>query len=351
MKILYSFNKDGYEAEYWMREIAGASTERYEFIPFNYGPYLNPSLYIRAQLLDNLYFGQHPPLFRLYADFEARIRELRADAVIVDTCPPYHPDFLRRMPLYKVLRIADGPVSAYDRDFAYLHAYDHILYHSRAYSRDMSMPEKLQYCGVRNADLWPLALFDAMFDPTKTEETVLAHSRDIEIVFIGALHVAKMEMLAKIKKAFGYRIRMRGVASLKKNIYYNLKYGFPGWMRPVRFEDYVPLYQRSRIGINIHNRGKYTVGSYRLFDLPGNGVMQISDGGEWLKDFFEEGEEIVGYDNVDELVDKVSYYLDHDEERNRIALGGYRRVMRQHRFRERMRQAGELIEMGMQKIG
>ncbi len=79
--------------------------------------------------------------------------------------------------------------------------------------------------------------------------------------------------------------------------------------------------------------------------------MQISDGGEWLKDFFEEGEEIVGYDNVDELVDKVAYYLDHDEERNRIALGGYRRVMRQHRFRERMRQAGELIEMGMQKIG
>jgi spore maturation protein CgeB len=348
MRILYSFNKEGFEAEYWTREIAAASTNNCQFVPFNHGRYLNPLLYIRAQLLDNLYYQQHSALLRMYDDFDRKMREIDADAVIVDNCPPYHPDFLRRMPYYKVLRIADGPISAYDRDFAYLHAYDHILYHSPAYSRDMSMPEKLSYCGAKHFDFWPHALFDAMFDPRETKETILTHPRDVEVIFVGALHVTKMAMLAKIKKALGSRVRIHGVANLRKNVYYNLRYGFPGWVRPVRFEDYVPLYQRSLIGINLHNRGKYTVGSYRLFDLPGNGVMQISDGGEWLGYFFEEGNEIVGYDDVDDLIDKVRFYLDHAEERKRIALNGYRRVMKDHRFNQRMMQAVDLIRSRME---
>jgi len=42
---------------------------------------------------------------------------------MVDTCPPYHPDWLCKLPVFKVLRVADGPLAAYDRDFAYAHAY------------------------------------------------------------------------------------------------------------------------------------------------------------------------------------------------------------------------------------
>jgi spore maturation protein CgeB len=109
----------------------------------------------------------------------------------------------------------------------------------------------------------------------------------------------------------------------------------------------VPLYQRTKIGFNVHNRGEYTVGSYRLFDLPGNGVMQISDGGDHLQSFFTVGEEIERYSDADELVDKIRYYLAHDEERKRIALNGYRRVMADHRFRFRMKQAVDLIARGM----
>ena len=172
----------------------------------------------------------------------------------------------------------------------------------------------------------------------------------VDIVFVGALHVGKMPFLAKIKKHFGRHLRIYGIASLKKELYFNLKYRYPSWIRPIPFEQYVPLYQRAKIGFNLHNRGKYTVGGYRLFDLPANGVMQISDGGEYLEEFFKVGEEIVGYDNIDDLIDKLRYYLIQDEERKRIALNGYRRVMREHRFSYRMQQLGELIEKGMARI-
>jgi spore maturation protein CgeB len=163
------------------------------------------------------------------------------------------------------------------------------------------------------------------------------------------MHLGKMPLLAKVKKALGKRCRMHGLTSWKRNLYFNFQFGFPGWIRPVAGQAYVPLYQRAKIGFNVHNRGDFTVGNYRLFELPANGVMQISDGGEYLNEFFKVGEEIIAYKNADELIDLLHYYLTHDEERQQIALNGYRRVRRDHRIRDRLRQAGELIRQNIQQ--
>jgi spore maturation protein CgeB len=347
MRILYSFNKKGFEADYWTREIAAASDAGHTFLPFNHGGYVDPYTIVRAQALDDAYYEERPGLMRLYADFEARVRELSVDAVIVDNVLPYHPEFLRRLDVHKVMRTSDGPLSAYDRDFAYVHAYDQVLYHSPAYSRDLGMEEKLRYVGAKRADFWPLALFDAVWDTSQTEETILAHERDVDVVFVGALFVGKMPLIARVKKAFGRRCRVYGLTTVKRNLYYNARFGFPGWVRPLPFEEYVPLYQRAKIGFNVHNRGDYTVGGYRLFELPANGVMQISDGGEYLSSFYEVGKEIVGYREADDLIDKIRYYLEHDDERRRIAQAGFRAVTGRHRIRDRLHQAAALIEEAM----
>jgi spore maturation protein CgeB len=153
--------------------------------------------------------------------------------------------------------------------------------------------------------------------------------------------------LAKMKKAFGSRLMLRGRSSFKSNAYFNLKYGFPGWVTPISYEDYVPLYQRAKIGINVHNRGKFTVGGYRMFDLPGNGAMQICDGEEYLSAYYREGEEVVGYSSVDDLIDKVRYYLDHPAERERIARNGYRRVMASHRIHQRLDELGAIVNAAL----
>lgn len=349
MNILYSYNKRGFEAEYWEREIASASTGEFRFIPFNHDPYLDPQRYARAQLLDNLYFDRHPDLLRLYADVRSLIDGRRINVLVVDNYFPYHPEFLRSLPVYRVLRTTDGPVCAYDRDFAYLHAYDHVLYHSTAYSAELSMAEKLRYCGARQADFLPLGLFEVAYRAGIDETTIFAHERDIDVIFIGRLHRGKMDFLARIKRALGPRLRMHGLTSPLRNVYWNMKFGFPGWIRPARFDEYVPLYQRAKIGFNVHNRGDYTVGSYRLFDLPGNGVMQISDGGRQLDDFFRVGEEVERYAGVDDLIDRIRFYLANDAERQRIALNGFRRVHAEYRYAAVMQRAGQLIRAGMQR--
>ena len=347
--VIYSFNKKGYEADFWSREIAAASNSSVRFIPFNHDVYLPVERYIRAQLLDNLYYARDPRLEKLYADLRALIARERVDAVVVDNCPPYHPEFLRTLSIHKVLRTADGPMAAYDRDFAYIHAYDQVLYHTPAYSRDLAMRDKLLYCGAKDCALWPLGLFEAGHDPSLDEEEVFAQKRDIDIIFVGAIHPNKMPLLAKVKKAFPGRFVLRGDSSLKRNLYFNAKYGFPGWVTPIPFSQYVPLYKRAKIGINVHNRGKYTVGGYRLFELPANGVMQISDGGEYLSTFFEPGKEIVAYDSADDLVEKIRFFLAHDAERVKIARAGYRRVMLDHRMGQRLQELHALIRAGMER--
>jgi hypothetical protein len=347
MKVIYSFNKFGFEAEYWQREIANASDDACRFIPFNHGTYLSPSRYLRAQLLDNLYYIRHDGLMRMYSDVARLIESTGADALLVDNCFPYHPEFLKSLPIYKVLRTTDGPMTAYDRDFAYLHAYDHVLFHSPAYSRDLGMREKLLYCGANRVDFLPLGSFDALCDSTKTASNILSHERDIDVIFIGALHVNKMPLLATVKKMFGRQMRLHGLASFKKNAYFNIQYGFPGWVKPVRFDEYVSLYQRAKIGINVHNRGDFTVGGYRLFDLPANGVMQISDGGRFLQDFFSVDNEIGFYSSELELIDKIKYYLVNDEARERIALNGFMRVRRDYRISELLQKAAAYIRIGI----
>jgi spore maturation protein CgeB len=345
MKILYSFNKRGYESEYWSREIAAASNASVQFIPFNHDRYLDPHLYVRAQRLDELYFARDSRLLHLYRDFEAAAAG--ADAAIVDNYFPYHPDFLRPLPIYKVMRTSDGPIAAYDRDFAYVHAYDHVLYHSPAYSRELSMEEKLRYCGAKRADFWPLGIFENNYDRTVREQDLFSNDRDIDVLFVGAMHLNKMPFIAALKKALGSRLRLHGMTNLKRNVYFNLKYGFPGWVRPIRFDQYVPLYQRTKIGVNIHNRGDDSVGNYRLFELPANGVMQISDGGEHLDRFFRVGTEIERYRAFSELVEKIHWYLEHRNERERIARAGYQRVLADYKIGRLLQAAATMIERGM----
>ena len=347
MKIVYSFNKKGREAEIWGNELANSSTSSLEIIPFNHDPYLDVNLYLRAQLLDNLYFAQASGLVRLYADIENLMSRSGAEVLLVDNCPPYHPEFLRRLPQYKVLRVNDGPLAAYDRDFAYLHAYDHVLYHSAAYSRDLTMPEKLDYCGAKRHDLWPLALFDGAFDPELTEAEVFSLRRDIDVVFVGSFARGKMAELARIKKYFGKRCVMHGLTSPLRNVYFNFKYGFPGWMTPIPIDEFRRLYRRSKIGFNIHNRGKYTVGNFRLFEIPANGAMQVSDGGEYLQQFFRPGLEIVGADDTDTMIGQIDRFLTHERQRVEISVAGYRAVLARHRFKTRMLELEQLLRAGM----
>jgi spore maturation protein CgeB len=99
----------------------------------------------------------------------------------------------------------------------------------------------------------------------------------------------------------------------------------------------------ARIVINRHGSiaGPYAV-NMRMFEATGMGALLLTDNGEHLDDLFEPGAEAIPYDSARQLVDRLTYYLRHEDERSGIAAAGQERTLRDHTYRQRM---GELIEL------
>jgi hypothetical protein len=102
--------------------------------------------------------------------------------------------------------------------------------------------------------------------------------------------------------------------------------GWPNGFLPE--EQRVPLYQRTRIGVNIHNSTGPI--NFRTYILPANGVMQICDNKSHLGKIFELAREVVGFDTIEEAIDLCRYYREHDDERRRIAAAGWERAVRDY---------------------
>jgi spore maturation protein CgeB/glycosyltransferase involved in cell wall biosynthesis/SAM-dependent methyltransferase len=68
----------------------------------------------------------------------------------------------------------------------------------------------------------------------------------------------------------------------------------------------------------------------RLFEYAGCRAFQITNYDKRVTEYFEENKEIVFYRNKDDLVDKIGYYLKHEDERNSISESAYNRVLKEH---------------------
>lgn len=83
---------------------------------------------------------------------------------------------------------------------------------------------------------------------------------------------------------------------------------------------------RSRMALNLsRNNTTMLCSSNRLADTVGNGVMTFCDAANGLQALFSE-EEVVYYQNVDDLIGKIRNFRANDDERIRIAANGWRRA-------------------------
>lgn len=73
----------------------------------------------------------------------------------------------------------------------------------------------------------------------------------------------------------------------------------------------------------------------RNFEIPGCGGFLLTGRAENLEDYYQVGKEVVCYDTVEDLIDKIRYYLCHEGERETIAQSGYQRTLREHTYPQR----------------
>lgn len=90
----------------------------------------------------------------------------------------------------------------------------------------------------------------------------------------------------------------------------------------------VRLYHTSKIVLNISawDPQEYSGLNLRVFDVPATGAFLLTDYSAELETYYTIGEEIVCFRDIDDLRDKLRYYLTHDNERRAIAARGLARA-------------------------
>jgi len=98
-------------------------------------------------------------------------------------------------------------------------------------------------------------------------------------------------------------------------------YGFEN-KEPIWGDEFYNALTNSKMGLNL-SRGLPTkyYSSNRIASLMGNGLLTFIDKNTQLNDIFNESE-IIFYDNLDDLADKILFYKKNDYERKKIAKNG-----------------------------
>ena len=97
------------------------------------------------------------------------------------------------------------------------------------------------------------------------------------------------------------------------------------------------VFRMSKINLNFTIPNIKSGIPLRIWDVLGCGGFLLTNYQAEIPYYFKDGEDLVCFDGLEDLCEKVGYYLEHEEERKRIAWNGYRKVREKHSYIERIR--------------
>ncbi len=103
------------------------------------------------------------------------------------------------------------------------------------------------------------------------------------------------------------------------------------------------VFHNSKINLNITVRTIKSGIPLRVFDILGSGGFLITNYQPDIENYFEIGEDLVCYESREDLIEKVGYYLQHEEERKRIAKNGYQKVKQFHTYEIRLKEIFNIV--------
>ena len=110
------------------------------------------------------------------------------------------------------------------------------------------------------------------------------------------------------------------------------------------YTDMNKIFYLSRINLNITLPSIETGMPQRILDIMGSGGFVLTNYQREIEDYFEIGKEIEVFRDLDEFMEKVPYYLSHEEERLQIAMNGYQKVRKCFSYIHQLTHILEIVE-------
>lgn len=100
---------------------------------------------------------------------------------------------------------------------------------------------------------------------------------------------------------------------------------------PLTWQNYANILRRSKISLNFsHSIDEEHQLKARVIEALASDSLLIENENNETTSFFTPFEDYVTFSNKDDLIDKINYYLTHEDERRRISRNGYNKVLSQH---------------------
>ncbi len=101
-------------------------------------------------------------------------------------------------------------------------------------------------------------------------------------------------------------------------------------------EELTKIYNGSKINLDVNRIYQPEIITMRVFDVMACGQVVLTEESDALRELFTPGEECVIYTDRADLVEKLDYYLDHDEERREIGRRAREKILAEHTIRRRL---------------
>ncbi|WP_379130903.1 glycosyltransferase [Paenibacillus sp. sgz500958] len=220
-----------------------------------------------------------------------------------------------------------------------------VAHYDYVFTLERNCIEFYRGLGCKEVHYLPFAAHRDHYRPTLTRSPI---SR--EISFIGSAYWNRVDFFRPIMpELMQYNTIINGIwwDRLPEAPLYGERIEIGKWMSP---QETAAAYSGSKIVINLHRSHIDELGNNntlsipaaspnpRTFEIAATGTLQLCDARDDLSSFYKPGEEIETYTSPQEMMEKVRFYLTHEEERRAIALRALERTLQDHTYTKRLNQ-------------
>lgn len=267
----------------------------------------------------------------LYGILINQIESYKPDILYIQSPTYFSPLFLKR--IKRLVKLLIAQIASPLPPLWFFKPYDLVI---------SSLPNYVEYFRKNkiNSEYLKLAFEPEILNHLQKKEN------QYSITFVGSfanVHQKFVPVFEEVARNFGEKFLIwgYGIENTKSEI---LKKHYQG--EAFGLEMYNILYN-SKIVLNRHGEVSISqnyANNMRLYEATGVGTFLITDYKDNLNELFQIGEEVEVYRDADELVSKISFYLENDEKRKKIAEAGQKRTLNEHTYENRMKELLKIIE-------
>ena len=193
--------------------------------------------------------------------------------------------------------------------------------------------------GLVNAQvsLYGCNLIESCLSPSKAEKILALCGDDIPegydidpeyaAAFILERKVTGMERFRYLK-AIGERYNLTIYTNSPINPLINAD-----WQGTADYEAKMPrIFNGAKINLHFAPRNIHSAASLRVFDVLACKGFLLTTWQPEIVELFDDGTELVTFSETDEMLDKIDYYLKHEDERSKIARAGYDKILKEYTY-------------------